>query len=368
MLAVLVMGMVLVSESSLVVGERCNLGQHREMQNEFRKCSRGFSNDSSLSPCKLVTKVVETCGEEWRACHGSKEVRQMRDLHIEALVRQYGGEEGKELAECPVVREYRESGRTLEGGGEEIVCNDLQTLQIQQSFQNCSHEISTAVYEASLHIESSKLLAAKLCKALTDIGTVCVKHLRECFARDDVIQMKRSSLLEMKDFLIRIVNGKVEDDALDDCKAGLDAVDTLEEYDDDEYDEPQVVLQGESGGNNEEASEEISEKEEADSAKEEDGDAVESSTEGGSVGGLSGKEHRSVGQVEEVTTAKVDQVVGEVKKENKVEESEEGLGMVEGKEEAVRRPEKIQDRTGSSERLTASTLLPLLLVPVFLNL
>ena len=31
----------------------------------------------------------------------------MRDLHIEALVRQYGGEEGKELADCPVVKEYR---------------------------------------------------------------------------------------------------------------------------------------------------------------------------------------------------------------------------------------------------------------------
>ena len=28
------------------------------------------------------------------------QVRQMRDLHIEALVRQYGGEEGKELADC----------------------------------------------------------------------------------------------------------------------------------------------------------------------------------------------------------------------------------------------------------------------------
>ena len=35
------------------------------------------------------------------------QVRQMRDLHIEALVRQYGGEEGKELADCPVVKEYR---------------------------------------------------------------------------------------------------------------------------------------------------------------------------------------------------------------------------------------------------------------------
>lgn len=366
MMTVLVMGMV-VSKSSLVTGERCNLGQHREMQNDFRKCSRTFSNDSSLSPCKLVTNVVETCGEEWRACHGSKEVRQMRDLHIEALVRQYGGEEGKELAECPVVREYRESGRTLEGGGEEIVCTDLQTLQIQQSFQNCSHEISTAVYEASLQVESSKLLAGKLCKALTDIGTVCVKHLSECFARDDVIQMKRSSLTEMKDFLIRIVNGKVEKDALDNCKAGLDAVDTLEEYDDEEYDEPQVVLQqGENDGNNEETGEQISENEEGDdSKKEEKGDAVDSSTSGSLVG--SGKEHRSVGQVgeeEEVTTTKVEEVVGEVKKEDKVEESEKKENM--GKEEAVRRPAKIQDRTGSSERLTATLLL--LLIPVFLNL
>ena len=252
----------------------------------------------------------------------------------------------------------------MEGGGEEIVCTDLQTLQIQQSFQNCSHEISTAVYEASLQVESSKLLAGKLCKALTDIGTVCVKHLSECFARDDVIQMKRSSLTEMKDFLIRIVNGKVEEDALDNCKAGLDAVDTLEEYDDEEYDEPQVVLQGE---NNQEAGEQISEKEEADNSKkeEEEEDAVDSSTSGSSVG--SGKEHRSVGQVgeeEEVTTVKVEEVVGEVKKEDKVEESEKKENM--GKEEEVRRPAKIQDRTGSSERLTASLLL--LFIPVFLNL
>ena len=216
------------------------------------------------------------------------------------------------------------------------------------------------MYEASLTIESGKLLAGKLCKALTDIGTVCVKHLAECFARDDVIQMKKSSLLEMKDFLIRIVNGKVKEDALDDCKAGLDAVDTLEEYDDEEYDEPQIVLQGESG-----------EDEEADSSKkEEEGDAV------GSVGG--GKEHRSVGQVEEVTskveevTSKVEEgttkveEVGEVKKENKVEESEEGR-LVEGKEEAVRRVKGPENRSGSSTRITLPTFL-LLLIPAFVNL
>ena len=86
----------------------------------------------------------------------------------------------------------------------------------------------------------------------------------------------------------------------------------------------------------------------------------------GSVGG--GKEHRSVGQVEEVTT-KVDEV-GEVKKENKGEESEEGR-RVEGKEEAVRRvkgPEKIRNRSGSSTRLNVPALLLLLLVPLLFNL
>ena len=251
----------------------------------------------------------------------------------------------------------------MEGGGEEIVCTDVQTLKIQQSFQNCSHEISTAVYEASLQIESTKLLASKLCKALTDIGSVCVKHLRECFARDDVVQMKKSSLTEMKDFLIRIVNGKVEADALDDCKAGLDAVNTLEEYDDESEEdyvltnlgEPQVVLQGGDG----KKGDEMPEKEEKDvgSQKDEVKDAVDSSA--ATVG--SGKEHRSVGEVEEVTT-EVKEVPGEVKKETDLEESEKGKG----KEEAVRRvrPVKVQGRTGSSSEKLSVTI-SLLLIPIF---
>ena len=76
--------------------------------------------------------------------------------------------------------------------------------------------------------ENTNLLTGKLCKALTDVCTLCVKHLKECFARDDLIQIKRSALAELKDFLIRIVNRKVRKDALDDCKAGLDAMDTLQ--------------------------------------------------------------------------------------------------------------------------------------------
>ena len=55
--------------------------------------------------CQLVRKVIRFCGELWNRCHTSREVRRMRDLHIEALVRQYGSEGG--LEGCDLVQEYR---------------------------------------------------------------------------------------------------------------------------------------------------------------------------------------------------------------------------------------------------------------------
>ena len=137
----------------------------------------------------------------------------------------------------------------------------------------------------------------------------------------------------------------------------------MEEYDDEEYDQPQVV-----SANTEKAGEQNSENEEVDDSKKEEGDAVDSSTIRSLIG--SGKEHRSVGQLEveeevDTTTKAEEEEVGEVKKENRVEKSEvNATDVVEGKEEeAVRRPEKIQDRTGSSEKLTGTLLL--LFIPVF---
>ena len=54
--------------------------------------------------------------------------------------------------------------------------------------------------------------------ALTTIGTVCVKHLNECFAEDDVRQMRKSHLKEIKTFLLRISQEKVTNVAFGDCK------------------------------------------------------------------------------------------------------------------------------------------------------
>merc|ERR1712142_412238 len=169
-----------------------------------------------VDTCELVKSVVENCGELWNRCHTSREVRRMRDMHIEALVRQYG-EQG-ELDACDLVQEYRHSGRTLDDPVEDVTCTDEKTIEVQTKFQTCSHSTATSVYQTIQDLTSIKIISDKLCKALTTIGTVCIKHLYQCFAEDDVRQMRKSHLQEMKTFLLRISEEKVTADVFENCK------------------------------------------------------------------------------------------------------------------------------------------------------
>ena len=119
-------------------------------------------------------------------------------------------------------------------------CENSRTIQIQKRFQTCSHSTATSVYQTIQDITSVQIISLKLCKALTTIGTACIKHLYECFAEDDVKQMRKSHLEEMKRFLQRIVQGKLPGSALDNCEAVMieeDSVDTIVySYDDDDDD------------------------------------------------------------------------------------------------------------------------------------
>ena len=89
--------------------EECSVVEIKNMQGDFRNCSRTNTeehfNSKKADTCGLVESVVENCGEIWNRCHTSKEVRRMRDLHMEALVRQYS--ELGELDNCELVKEYR---------------------------------------------------------------------------------------------------------------------------------------------------------------------------------------------------------------------------------------------------------------------
>merc|ERR1719250_364230 len=168
-----------------------------------------------VDTCELVKSVVESCGEIWNRCYSSKEVRGMRDLHIEALVNQYG--ELGELDDCELVKKYRQSGRTLADPVEDVACSDEKTREIQTMFQTCSHSTATSVYQTIQDITSVKIISHKLCKALTTIGTVCIKHLYQCFAEEDVKQMRKSHIEEMKTFLLRISEEKVAEDVFEKC-------------------------------------------------------------------------------------------------------------------------------------------------------
>ena len=113
---------------------------------------------------------------------------------------------------------FRHSGRTHDDPEEDVTCTDDKAVDIQTKFQTCSHSTATSVYQTIQDITSVKSISDKLCKALTTMGTVCVKHLNECFAEDDVRQMRKSHLEEMKTFLLRISQEKVTNNVFDECK------------------------------------------------------------------------------------------------------------------------------------------------------
>merc|ERR1719206_1633613 len=83
-----------------------------------------------------------------------------------------------------------QSGRTVTDPIEDVACSDEKTREIQTMFQTCSHSTATSVYQTIQDITSVKIISHKLCKALTTIGTVCIKHLYQCFAEEDVKQMR----------------------------------------------------------------------------------------------------------------------------------------------------------------------------------
>ncbi len=56
-----------------------------------------------------------------------------------------------------------------------------------------------------------------LCQALANISATCPNLLQECFAPEDVDQMRSLHLQEMKEFLLRIVKGRVSAEQLEGC-------------------------------------------------------------------------------------------------------------------------------------------------------
>jgi hypothetical protein len=84
-------------------------------------------------------------------------------------------------------------------------------------FQQCSYRITTLAYQTVLELTTHAEISEVLCQALANISATCPNLLQECFAPEDVDQMRSLHLQEMKEFLLRIVKGRVSAQQLDGC-------------------------------------------------------------------------------------------------------------------------------------------------------
>merc|ERR1711971_794947 len=219
----ILLGLTVILAGANLVSGSCSKSEYATMQATFANCS---SEQNTEDICQLPESVVEKCGKHWLACHSQSEVGEMRDLHINHLIKSY--QDNNNLENCRVVAEYRMSGRSEGAEEEDVLCDDDTTSAVLKKLGDCSHTISTEVYTDIQVLTSVSTISAKLCTVLSAIGTVCVKDLKQCFATDDLLQMRKSHLDEMKSFLLRISQGKVSENALDNCKI-LDYTEHVEE-------------------------------------------------------------------------------------------------------------------------------------------
>ena len=103
------------------------------------------------------------------------------------------------------------------GGTEGVSCSDEESLNLQNELQLCSQTTISSLYENIESITNIDSITKSLCDALSTINSDCVKNLERCFAAEDVKEMEETHMNSMKDFLIAIVDAKVDRSSVDDC-------------------------------------------------------------------------------------------------------------------------------------------------------
>merc|ERR1719369_297235 len=172
--------------------------------------------------CRLVEKIVETCGDVWRQCHSAEEVERMKELHVESLVRNNRGT-NVDLEKCGTVVQFRSQyADYLEEDDyfEDVdKCTEEEIIKSQANFQTCTHYITTSVNDDMKNLNSLKNITDCLCKALSDIANDCVEHLEECLDPEDVNIISEIHIEQLKVYFIKLAGNKVNEDfTLDNCQ------------------------------------------------------------------------------------------------------------------------------------------------------
>ena len=196
--------------------EDCSVLQLRTMQIDYDNCT--VTAMEIEDPCDMLEAVIDDCGDVWTRCHNEAEIQRMRDLHLNTFLSR--NEDRSVFDNCSIVMEYQRSDRKFHTESHVEKCNQTQMDLSQQLFQNCSHTTSSNVYQLYHHfheLEDSLMIRDSLCSALINIGNNCVGHLSHCLRTNDLLDTRANHVQQMKTFLLRIFQSKVNSTALDNC-------------------------------------------------------------------------------------------------------------------------------------------------------
>eukprot|EP00092_Neocalanus_flemingeri_P016147 GFUD01017475.1.p1 GENE.GFUD01017475.1~~GFUD01017475.1.p1 ORF type:complete len:329 (+),score=106.05 GFUD01017475.1:331-1317(+) len=226
-LVILVISSFLRSSKAQVI---CKMEDQKKMQERFSNCTAKYKTEYNMAvtleddevqrvTCMLVENIVETCGEEWRLCHDQEDVRRMKDMHVESLLRKNRGAV-VDIEQCDTVKQFRSRQIDYEEYTES--CSDEEFVQFQADFQSCTHSITTSVNDDIQSLNSLKSISSFLCQAISSISSDCVKHLEKCLDAEDVVIMSENHIEQLKLYFVKLADDKVDDDFnLDNCKEPL---------------------------------------------------------------------------------------------------------------------------------------------------
>lgn len=214
-------------------GQVCDNMKNKLMQENFTNCTMKYSHeyhetigrisrtsDVQAATCNMFSQAIDKCGEIFKECHNEEEIRRMKDMHIIALIGQYGDTGSKDINvdHCDIVREYRMSGRQdNEKVNENDMCTDSETVKVQSTFQKCYHSISISVQEDLQDVTDASVVSDNICQALTKIVDVCVESLIKCFSPGDISSLRSLHLEEMKEYFVENMGYKADNESLNSC-------------------------------------------------------------------------------------------------------------------------------------------------------
>eukprot|EP00088_Acartia_fossae_P070851 TRINITY_DN9583_c0_g1_i2.p1 TRINITY_DN9583_c0_g1~~TRINITY_DN9583_c0_g1_i2.p1 ORF type:complete len:350 (-),score=90.48 TRINITY_DN9583_c0_g1_i2:862-1911(-) len=208
-----------------VVYGNCTEDQFKLMQTKFTQCTKEATTtyqsmlekgaDKEEATCVLFETFINTCGETWTQCHTEEDIKKMKDMQLEALLGQYVDSGLVQLDDCPIVNQHWEAEENYDGSGGG--CSDKAYVKTQTKFQECSHTVSTEVYQSFQGEEDKSAVTRAICDAIYNISISCPQLLKSCFGPMDVKQMVKVHLKEIKSYLINLSGLQITSDQLDNC-------------------------------------------------------------------------------------------------------------------------------------------------------